>query len=95
MTKAGDKVLKSLEEAVSIAKGEIPAARITINGHTYAPAAEIERLTAENERLRRELRNCADLLVLGDEVGNPNETELAAYREAQKLLNQQTTVKED
>lgn len=40
----------------------------------------------EIERLRAALRQCADLLVLGDERGNPNETELEAHKTAYELL---------
>lgn len=37
---------KAAAEALAIAKGESPAARIYLNGHFYVPQAEIERLRA-------------------------------------------------
>jgi hypothetical protein len=42
-----NKTIQALEEAVSITKGEIPAARLTTNGHTYVPLVEYERLRAK------------------------------------------------
>lgn len=37
MTKAGERLLEGAREALAIAKGEQPAARITIHGHAYVP----------------------------------------------------------
>ena len=51
MSKAGKKLLSAAHEAVAIAKGEIPAARITIKGHAYVPAAEVKRLRSVTARL--------------------------------------------
>ena len=44
MTKFGEKLIKSAEEAIKVASGEIPAARITVNGHTYVPLSEYNRV---------------------------------------------------
>lgn len=44
MTKFGEQLIASAEEAVAIAKGVQPAARIWLNGHEYAPVAELKRL---------------------------------------------------
>lgn len=60
MSKAGEKLIRAAQEARAVAAGGIPAARITIDGHTYVPIAEIERLTAEIERLRAALKPFAD-----------------------------------
>lgn len=40
------KIVEGMTEALAVAKGEQPAARITINGHTYVPLADYERLRA-------------------------------------------------
>lgn len=37
MSKAGTKLIAAAQEAVSITKGEQPAARITMAGHHYVP----------------------------------------------------------
>ena len=50
--------------------------------------SELDRLRAENAKLREALKDCADLLMLGDERGNPNETELEAYNRAYALLKE-------
>lgn len=39
MTKAGERLIEGSKEALAIAMGEQPAARITINGHAYVPEA--------------------------------------------------------
>lgn len=50
MSKAGKKILRAAREAVDVAKGKLPAARITIRGHTYVPLAEYNRLRAALDR---------------------------------------------
>jgi hypothetical protein len=40
MTKAGKQITEGLQEAVAIAKGEQPAASITVNGFRYVPEVE-------------------------------------------------------
>lgn len=50
----GQRLIEGAREALAIARGEIPAARITINGHAYVPEAEAASLRAEKEELRRE-----------------------------------------
>jgi hypothetical protein len=37
MTEAGERILEGAREALAVAKGEQPAASITIYGHTYVP----------------------------------------------------------
>lgn len=34
------KILEGMTEALAIAKGEVPAASITFNGHRYVPATD-------------------------------------------------------
>lgn len=46
MTKLGEKLIESGHQAVKIASGEEPAARIHINGHVYVPLVEYELLRA-------------------------------------------------
>lgn len=47
MTKAGKCIIEGAKEALAIAKGEIPAARITINGHAYVPETELDAVKAK------------------------------------------------
>lgn len=56
-----NKITAALEEAVEIAKGEKPAARITVNGHQYVPEAEVEHLRAEIGKLHKVWFSGADL----------------------------------
>ena len=44
MSATGEKLIKAAHEAVAVAKGEIPAARITIGGHTYVPVSQIDKV---------------------------------------------------
>lgn len=37
MTKAGKRMIEGAKEAVAVARGEQPAASITVAGHTYVP----------------------------------------------------------
>jgi hypothetical protein len=39
-------IVKGVQEALAVAKGEQPAARVHMNGHTYVPLEEYERLRA-------------------------------------------------
>lgn len=41
MSKSGAKLIEAAKEAVAIAKGEQPAARIHISGHAYVPEADL------------------------------------------------------
>lgn len=87
MTKAGERLIAPAQEARQIAAGEIPAARIWHNGHVYVPVSEIERLTAENERLRA-------LVQLAIDAATEDDCCVACYeierRQAEHLsLNQQ------
>jgi hypothetical protein len=43
---AGEKILKGMEEAVRFASGEVPAARIHLNGHSYVPETRAKELEA-------------------------------------------------
>jgi hypothetical protein len=58
MGKAGRSLIESLKEAVEVAKGDRPAARIHINGRTYVPddkvlrAKLIREIAAEVDRLK-------------------------------------------
>lgn len=65
MTKAYDRVKEGLSEALSIAKGDQPAASITVNGHTYVPKEELDAALkwrdAENAGLNAEYRRAEEL----------------------------------
>lgn len=41
MTKAGERLIEGVKEALAIARGEQPAAAIAVGGHTYVPVARI------------------------------------------------------
>lgn len=62
MSKSGAKLIEAAKEAVAIAKGEQPAARIHVNGHAYVPASELDRLTLYETALRK-LQNAAAAYV--------------------------------
>lgn len=49
-------ITEAAAEAVAIAKGEIPAARIYHQGHAYVPEAELTTLREEVERLKDMVR---------------------------------------
>lgn len=66
-------MLAAAQEAVDCAKSLRPYARLTFNGHAYVPTAEIERLTAENERLLAALGSCQSWIERWTKhVGNCN-----------------------
>lgn len=46
------KLLEAAQEAAAIARGDAPAARWTIKGHTYVPAAEADDLRKQNQELQ-------------------------------------------
>lgn len=50
-SRPADKILAGLTDAAEVAAGEKPAARITVNGHTYVPAEAAEAMAAALERL--------------------------------------------
>lgn len=58
MSKAGERLIEGAKEALAVAKGEKPAARIHVNGHAYVPeasaSAEIARLKGEAEEARQQ-----------------------------------------
>ena len=39
MTEVGSKIIEGAKDAAAIARGEIPAAKLTIDGHVYVPLA--------------------------------------------------------
>jgi len=41
MTKAGERMIEGVKEAVAVARGEQPAASITVAGHTYVPKNDV------------------------------------------------------
>ena len=43
---AGERLIEGAKEALAVARGEQPAARLHHNGHTYVPLAEFEALSA-------------------------------------------------
>lgn len=45
------KLIEAAQEAVAIAKGEQPAARIHVNGHAYVPEATINALVGASRKL--------------------------------------------
>lgn len=51
----GEQIIEGAQEALAVAKGEKPAARIHIKGHAYMPVAdhatEVERLERERDEL--------------------------------------------
>jgi hypothetical protein len=59
MTKAGERLLEGAAEALAIAKGEQPAARIHIRGHSYVP----ER---DHSDLIRRARIVSGMLRMGE-----------------------------
>jgi hypothetical protein len=48
------KLIEGMEEALAVAKGEQPAARMHIRGHAYVPEAEITRLTLSRDGYARD-----------------------------------------
>lgn len=66
----GERLIEGAREALAIARGEIPAARITINGHAYVPETELASLRAEKEELRRERDEARKLAGLGCDAAN-------------------------
>ncbi len=56
MSRAGERLIEGAKEALAIAKGEQPAARIHINGHTYVPESAVREaiLAAEKRGAERE-----------------------------------------
>lgn len=52
-----DRILDGAREALSVAKGEQPASRLFVNGHSYAPAARVAELEAALRNLANEMRH--------------------------------------
>src|SRR5687768_12775315 len=62
------KIVEGAKEALAVAKGEIPAARITIAGHAYVPATALEAKDKELAALRAEIKvaqGCAQATEYG------------------------------
>ncbi len=57
MTKAGARLLGAAQEAVAVAKGDVPAASITVKGHRYVPAERYKLLHDAAEDYLRECDN--------------------------------------
>lgn len=75
MSTAGERLIAGMTEAVAIAKGEQPAARITMQGHHYVPEGAVaEAVAAERER-------CA---AIATRYGDGRESEAAGARIAKK-----------
>jgi hypothetical protein len=80
MTKAGDKIIEGAKEALAVAKGEIPAAAMWINGHRYVPADEAD---AEAIASMREIANLRSDM---DKVKTIARRE--AFEEAARLIDE-------
>lgn len=53
-----NKIVEGAKEALAVARGEEPAARITIHGHAYVPLAAFDDL----RRKAQEMRHAIDML---------------------------------
>lgn len=49
---AGKQIIAGAKEALAVAKGEQPAASITVNGHTYYPSSAFDALRSQLEDAR-------------------------------------------
>jgi len=80
MSKAGDRILEGAREALSIAKGERPAASITINGHRYVSAESLKGWRLLPEDLETHLGDFWDACVIAQRqaAGEGNEVD-ASY----------------
>lgn len=56
LSETGKRLIGALEEAVSIAKGEQPAARITMQGQSYVPEQRLKDAHAALAEIRDGLR---------------------------------------
>lgn len=59
------RIIEGAQEALSIAKGEQPAASITVNGHKYVLASRISQQDSELGRMRRELAEAQEAILEG------------------------------
>jgi hypothetical protein len=55
MSRTGKKLIYAAEEAIAVARGKKPAARIFVDGYAYVQGDEVTRLREENERLKEAL----------------------------------------
>ena len=53
----GSKIIEGAKDAAAIVRGEIPAARITINGHVYVPEASSPAIDKAIEALQTIVAN--------------------------------------
>lgn len=44
---SGKKSIEGAKEAIAVAKGDIPAARIHVHGHAYVPEAQVTEAIAQ------------------------------------------------
>lgn len=81
---SGKQIIKGLEEAVAVARGEAPAARITINGHSYVPeAALLQARREERERAARVADGTwPEGVILPRELWDPDSPYAEARRDA-------------
>lgn len=56
MTEVGEAMIAGAQEALKVARGEEPAARIHQQGHTYVPIGELNDALTENQRLMKRVR---------------------------------------
>lgn len=84
MTKAGERLIEGMKEAVAIASGEQPADAIWVDGFKYVPAERVERLEAElsdvkknEETLGNDLRRA---ISIGPRCGNTSLFLVLDYR---------------
>jgi uncharacterized protein YPO0396 len=54
MSDTGKKLIDGMTEALAVAKGDVPAARIHYQGHAYVPASHIQALEAKLEAVTAE-----------------------------------------
>lgn len=92
------KLLKAADEAVEVAKGERPAARITVAGHAYVPESEIARLTAERDLWQSRCLGAVSLLpdeMKCGELQVAAKDALAAADEIDRLKRELLSAQED
>lgn len=88
-----NKIIDGAKQAVAFAKGEHPAARITIHGHTYVPLAVaqhesdcVEAAKTEIARLRAEIESKSKQIGKLYKVCNERDVLRNAMNEACDLL---------
>jgi len=69
MSEAGERLIAGVTGALAVARGEEPAASVTMNGHTYVPKAAFDRLQAENASLREQVEKAREALPMLHLIG--------------------------